>query len=161
MKTLNNGNITQKTLYSGGQTWGGWYSSDVTFGSNSLNLKTQVKADEVSGYGNYGRPEVNARTSAGIKSNTLNFVKYTQCVVDASKALTISIRTGVANSSGTFTNTATVIASGQSPLAFNSTAIGTIVLGASVGISGVSGQSSHCWGSSAEFSSDVTQVYLV
>ena len=94
MKTLNNGDITQKNLYSGGQTWGGWYSSDVTFGSSSLNLKAQAKADEVRGYGNYGRPQVNARTSAGIKNNTLDLVKYTRCIVDASKALTVAIRTG-------------------------------------------------------------------
>ena len=161
MKTLNNGDITQKNLYSGGQTWGGWYSSNVTFGSSSINLNAQAKADEVRGYGNYGRPQVNARTSAGIENNTLDLVKYTKCVVDASKALTVAIRTGAANTSGTFTNTATVIASGQSPLVFSSSAIGTIVLGASVGISGVSGQSSPCGNASAEFSSDITQVYLV
>ena len=77
------------------------------------------------------------------------------------KRLPLLSERGAVNTSGTFTNTATVIASGQSPLSFNSSAMGTIVLGASVGISGVSGQSSPCGNASAEFSSDVTQVYLV
>lgn len=161
IKTLNNGDITQKWLWSNGQTWGGSYSANVTFGSSSLSLRANVNAGEVSGYGNYGRPQVNARTSTGIKNNILYLVKYTKCIVIASSAVTIAVRTGSANNSGTFTNTATVIASGQSQVNFNSSVMGTIVLGGNIGVSGVSGQRDHCWGASADFTSDVTQVYMV
>lgn len=165
METLNGGEVEHVFLCTGGNgelvmTWGGSYSANVTFGSRSMTLYAKASSSQVFGYQKYGRDQVDAKTSVGIVNNTLDLKKYTRCNVSASQPVSITARTGAENNGSTFLNTATVVASGNSPISVNADTAGTIVIGKTITTNSVSGQSTACGNATAEYTSEITQVWL-
>lgn len=168
MKTLNGGTVKTNLIYNT-QSYGDKYAASADFQANNIKLSvsasnevhSQMHSSGESDTRYYGSSTVTANASIGIIKNNVNFSLYSSCVMTSDKSATIALRTGNANTSSTFINTATVLASGVSPLTINRTERGTIVIGISCNVVGVSQALKDPGNKSATNAVNITKIYLI
>ena len=111
----------------------------------------------------YGRSDVWAHVNVGTVSTLpLPMDKYSQCIITSTNPVTVNIRSGPVNNASTDIATATIIASGVSPLNIESgDTFASIVIGKSIGSTGRGFSTASIGDYTQSYTAEITEIYLI
>lgn len=171
IKCKNTGSVKQYNAYNSyaGQTV---YTAAGVYTAKSelLNSKivfTSSASAKATSYSDsnrwYGRSDVWAHVNIGTASTLpLPMDKYSQCIITSTNPVTVNIRSGPVNNPSTDIATATIIASGVSPLNIESgDTFASIVIGKSIGSTGRGFGTASIGDYAQSYTAEITEIYLI